>query len=93
MTTIQTAYFNARLADASYMTVTASMGVNAIVDATKDRLTPTQAAYLAANFTILSSVETSAWRSGWPTAVARMCLRRACAGTGSDAVSAPGPRR
>ena len=58
MNTFQTAYINALLADASYLALTPSMGVNAIVDAAKGRLTLTQATYLAENFTVLTSIET-----------------------------------
>ncbi len=54
MNTIQTAYVNALLADAAYVDV--SVGINSADMRT--RLTPTQAAYLAANFTVKASVET-----------------------------------
>ena len=55
MNSIQAAYINALLADASYVNV--SNGVNSADMRT--RLTPTQSAYLAANFEVLDSVETS----------------------------------
>lgn len=56
MTPIQTAYINALLADASYVE---GILVGAVAaDTFQDRLTPTQAAYLAANFTVVTSVET-----------------------------------
>lgn len=54
MNPIQTAYINALLADASYVDV--SVGINSADMRT--RLTPTQAAYLAANFTVVTSIET-----------------------------------
>jgi hypothetical protein len=56
MNPIQTAYINALLADASYV-VDIQRG-DQVDTKFKDRLTPTQAAYLAANFTVLASIET-----------------------------------
>ena len=56
MNTIQTAYINALLADASYVEEIKRGEISA-ADFTK-RLTQSQAEYLAANFTVLDSVET-----------------------------------
>lgn len=55
MSSINNAYINALLADAAYVTI-----LNGIPDEgeLKLRLTPTQAAYLAANFTVVTSIET-----------------------------------
>jgi hypothetical protein len=57
MSPIQTAYINALLADASYVERVAVGSVTAGQFST--RLTSTQAAYLAANFTVLASEESS----------------------------------
>ena len=56
MNSIETAYINALLADASYIE-RIRVG-NIIPGDFKDRLTETQAAYLAANFTVVTSLET-----------------------------------
>ncbi len=55
MSSINNAYINALLADAAYVTI-----LNGIPDEgeLKLRLTPTQATYLAANFTVVTSIET-----------------------------------
>ncbi|WP_172424442.1 hypothetical protein AAHN93_07165 [Vandammella animalimorsus] len=55
MNEIQVAYINALLADASYVTEIA-VG-EATSNGFGDRLTTTQAAYLAANFEVVSSIE------------------------------------
>ncbi|WP_343293934.1 calcium-binding protein [Vandammella animalimorsus] len=57
MNAIKIGYINALLADASYVTVQPGMTEAKLLDATKDRLTTTQAAYLAANFEVVSSIE------------------------------------
>ncbi len=54
MNQIQYAYVSALLADASYLEV----GVPLDSDVYQKRLTPTQATYLAANFTVVTSIET-----------------------------------
>lgn len=61
---------NALLADASYITVTPNMTATDLANATKDRLTTTQANYLAANFEVVSSIESpKALGSGFDAAV------------------------
>jgi hypothetical protein len=59
MSNIQSAYINALLADASYVDLAASATPADVIEATKTRLTPTQAAYLSANFEIASTVNES----------------------------------
>ena len=56
MNSIQTAYINALLADAAYIENIGTGEINASRFA--PRLTPTQATYLAANFTVVTSLET-----------------------------------
>ncbi len=56
MNSIQTAYINALLADAAYIENIGTGEINASRFA--PRLTPTQATYLAANFTVVTSIET-----------------------------------
>ncbi len=58
MNAIQTAYINALLADASYVTQIAKGEIQANEKKFKDRLTQTQADFLAANFEVIDSVET-----------------------------------
>lgn len=53
MTTINQAYINALLADAAYVNVTQGMNADALKSAIDDRMTSTQAAYLAANFELV----------------------------------------
>lgn len=50
---IQTAYINALLADAAYV------DANSLATDLPERMTPTQAAYLAANFEVVSAINTS----------------------------------
>lgn len=54
MKPIETAYINALLADASYITP----AVNIDGDDMKKRMTATQSAFIAANFKVKASVET-----------------------------------
>jgi len=56
MNAIHTAYINALLADAVYVTDIKKRVIEA--NDFKDRLTPTQSTYLAANFTVVTSIET-----------------------------------
>lgn len=57
MNAIEFSYINALLADASYITVAPNMTATDLANATKDRLTSTQANYLTANFEVVSSIE------------------------------------
>lgn len=59
MTTITNAYINALLSDASYVDLSVGATPADINEASKKRLTPTQAAYLAANFEVASVINTS----------------------------------
>ena len=59
MTTIQQAYIDALLADAAYVDVNPGMTVGKLTDALSERMTPTLAAYIAANFEVASSINTS----------------------------------
>jgi hypothetical protein len=54
MKPIESAYINALLADASYVTA----AVNVDGDDMKRRMTPTLSAFIAANFKVLNSIET-----------------------------------
>ena len=59
MNTISQAYVNALLADATYVNLVQGMSE---VDLKRDlevRMTPTQAAYIAANFEVASSINSS----------------------------------
>jgi len=58
MKTLEFAYINALLADASYLAVRPDMTATDLTNATKGRLTETQATYLAATFTVVTSLET-----------------------------------
>ncbi|MBL8372258.1 MAG: hypothetical protein JNK28_12800 [Burkholderiaceae bacterium] len=58
MSTINEAYINALLADAAYRSVNSAMTSADLADELSTRLTETQAAYLAANFTVVTSIET-----------------------------------
>ena len=53
MKTIETAYINALLADASYVAVNGGIDVKDM----RDRMTATQSAFIAKNFEVLSSIE------------------------------------
>ncbi len=59
MTTIQQAYIDALLADAAYVDVNPGMDVEKLTDALSKRMTPTLAAYIAANFEVASSINSS----------------------------------
>jgi len=59
MTTITTAYINALLADAAYINLTQGMSEADMKRDLGERLTPTQATYLASNFEVASTVNES----------------------------------
>ena len=56
MTTIQKDYINALLADASYVDLTQGMSKDDLILELSERMTPTLAAYIAANFEVASSI-------------------------------------
>jgi hypothetical protein len=58
MNTIESAYINALLADAAYA-VSPSLNPGQQTAALDARMTPTQAAFIAANFNVLDRVETA----------------------------------
>lgn len=58
MKPIESAYINALLADASYVSVSSNFVGSQLQDALEKRMTLTQAAFIAANFDVLDSVET-----------------------------------
>lgn len=83
MSPIQTAYINALLADASYVERVAPGAVTAGQFGT--RLTETQATYLAANFEVISSVETPrTLGSGFDAVVWKIKPGSALAGTNNE---------
>ena len=59
MSTINQAYINALLADAAYVAVTPDMNVGRLTELLQDRMTPTQAAFIANNFEVISSLDTN----------------------------------
>ena len=59
MSAINQAYVNALLADASYVDTTRGMNADALETALTTRMTPTLAAYIAANFEVASSINSS----------------------------------
>jgi len=58
MSDINKAYIDALLADATYVDVTPSMNADALTEALQERMTPTLAAHIAANFEVASSINT-----------------------------------
>ena len=60
MKTLESAYINALLADASYVTLPPGLSGSDLASnlALRTRMTPTQASFLAANFDVVDSVET-----------------------------------
>ncbi len=56
--TIKQAYIDALLADAAYVDVNPGMDAGELTAALDERMTPTLAAYIAANFEIVSSKNT-----------------------------------
>jgi hypothetical protein len=66
MTSIANAYINALLADAAYVDLLKNEPLNSSSnqDSLSKRLTPTQATYLAANFEVVSSINTPDDASG-----------------------------
>jgi hypothetical protein len=59
MTTIRQAYIDALLADAAYVDVNSGMNAEKLTDALSKRMTPTLAAYIAANFEVASNINSS----------------------------------
>ncbi|MDZ4255315.1 MAG: hypothetical protein U1A72_22320, partial [Sulfuritalea sp.] len=59
MTTIKQAYIDALLADAAYVDVNPEMDIDELTAALRERMTPTLAAYIATNFEVSSSINTS----------------------------------
>lgn len=59
MTAIAQAYINALLANVSYADVTQGMEVDAITEKLSTSMTPPLAAYIAANFEVIYSIDTS----------------------------------
>lgn len=59
MSTINQTYIDALLADAAYVDVTQGMDEAQLTEALRTRMTPTLAAYIAANFEVASSINTS----------------------------------
>jgi len=59
MTTIKQAYIDALLADAAYVDVNRGMTVGELKGALSKRMTPTLAAYIAANFEVASNINSS----------------------------------
>ena len=58
MTLIKSAYINALLADASNVSVSANSAPGKLEADLTERMTPTQAQFIAANFEVLNSIET-----------------------------------
>lgn len=58
MKSVEFAYINALLADAAYKSFSSGLTPDELRAVLSERLTPTQAAYLAANFTVVTSLET-----------------------------------
>ena len=58
MNAIETAYINALLADASYVSLPLGVTSSQLATALAPRMTPSQAKFIAANFEVVNSVET-----------------------------------
>lgn len=59
MNTIESAYINALLADGAYVAVTSSLTQAQLKTALDERMTTTQATFIADNFSVASSIDTS----------------------------------
>jgi len=59
MKAIEQAYIDALLADAAYVDVNPEMNAGELTAALRERMTPTLAAYIASNFEVSSSINSS----------------------------------
>ena len=82
MKLIETAYVNALLADASYRSLIRGMTTEQLTVELRDRLTETQANYLAANFTVVTSNQSA--NGGFDSVVWQIKAGSALAGPNNE---------